>query len=118
MKKALVITVTILAFITLSCKKNASQFQGQVRFVDSTGAYFPADSAIITIHKNDTAKAATLTSTADGEGIYLITDVPDGVWVVKGVLMIDSNTTYVGVTSKFESSGKDFIAAPVDMIEI
>ncbi|UKN02406.1 hypothetical protein K6119_02585 [Paracrocinitomix mangrovi] len=103
------------ALFTVSCKKNASTFQGQVRYIDSNGAYHIADSAMITLHKNDTGKVAEYTSYADEEGIFQIQNVADGIWVAKGELWLDTLTQYVGITKKLECKGKDIVAAPIDM---
>ena len=115
MRKRFILTLAVFALAIMSCKKDASKFQGHVRYIDSTGAYFAADSAMISIHENDTAKPITISGITNAEGIYLIENVPDGRYVVKAELFIDSNLTYVGITERIECSGKDFIAAPVDM---
>lgn len=115
MRKSFILTLVVFSLAIMSCKKDASKFQGHVRYIDSTGAYFAADSAIISLHENDTAKPVTISGMTDSEGIYLIENVPDGIFVVMAQLFIDSNLTYTGITDKMECSGKDFIAAPVDM---
>jgi len=117
MKKGIIISLMTVALIAVSCKKDASQFQGMVRYVDSTGAYYPADSAIITFHDKDTSAPATITSYTNAEGIYHVTDVPDGIWVVRAVLEIDSNLTYLAVSDRVEAYGKDFVAVALDMME-
>ena len=115
MKKTILLSLFAFALMTVSCKKDASEFQGKVRYIDSLGAYHVADSVVITFHDKDTSAPVALTTYTDGEGIYLISDVPDGIWVLKAQLAIDSNTVYSGFTEKLECKGKDFIAAPIDM---
>lgn len=115
MKKIFVFGMAFGLVAITSCKKDASQIQGQVRYIDSTGMYWPAAGAVMTLHENDTSKSATMSVTANAEGIYNMTSVPDGVYVVMGTLMVDSTLTYVGVSNKFECSKKDFVASPVDM---
>lgn len=117
MKKWVLVPLAICCSVMIGCKKDASQFQGMVRYVDSLGAYHTADSALITIHNKDTSAPAELTGYTDTEGIYLLSDVPDGIWVVRAVLELDSTTTYLGVSKKMECYGKDFVAAPIDMIK-
>lgn len=117
MKKIGLILMLPVLISFSSCKKDESKVQGMVRYIDSTGAYFPADSALITIHNKDTSAEAALTGNTDAEGIYLLEGVPDGQWVVRAVLMPDTNTTYIGVSEKFECYGKDFIGAQIDMTE-
>ena len=114
--------IGFLLFIPLllpfaSCKKDESKVQGMVRYIDSTGAYFSADSAMISVHNKDTSAAAELTENTDAEGIYFLEGVPDGQWVVRAYLQVDSNTTYIGVSEKFECYGKDFVGAKIDMKE-
>ncbi|MBD3635945.1 MAG: hypothetical protein HUJ25_01275 [Crocinitomicaceae bacterium] len=118
MKKGIILSLVLFGLIFMSCKKNASKFQGRVQYVDSTGAWFYADSAIITFHDKDTNAPVSLTGATDADGIFLIENVPDGQWVLKGTLMIDSNTTYIGISDKLECKGKDFVAAPIDMVEV
>lgn len=118
MNKALLFTSFILLAGFMSCKKDASQFQGMVRYIDSTGAYYPAPGATITFHEKDSSKAIVYTGSTDAEGIYNMTGIADGQWVVKATLMVDSTLTYIGISNKLECKGQDFIAAPIDMVEL
>ena len=117
MKKVIILSLAVFALVFVSCKKNESQIQGMVRYIDSAGIYYPADSAIITVHSKDTSAAIEMTGSTASDGIYLLGNVPDGDWVVRAVLQVDSNTTYVGISERFLCKRKDFIAAPIDMIE-
>lgn len=117
MRKGYFLAVVLVGLGMMSCKKDASKFQGQVRLIDSTGSYLSGPGATITVHPNDTAKASVLTGISNAEGVYLLENVPDGIYVLKAELIVDSTLTYVGVTSKLECTGKDFIAAPIDMSE-
>ena len=82
MKKGIIIALAAFGLVAVSCKKDASEFQGMVRYVDSLGVYHVADSAVITFHDKDTSAPISLTAYTNAEGIYYATDVPDGIWVV------------------------------------
>ena len=115
MKKAIILSVLGFSMIFVGCKKDQSEIQGMVRYIDSAGIYYPANSAIITVHSKDTSASIQMTGNTDGDGIYYLTNVPDGDWVLRAVLQVDSNTTYIGVSQRFECKRSDFIAAPIDM---
>ncbi|MEX1001346.1 MAG: hypothetical protein WDZ35_04455 [Crocinitomicaceae bacterium] len=115
MKRGSITLITFALLFFTACKKNESDVQGMVRYVDDQGFYHTADSATIILYEKDTTGSVVMSTSTDEDGIYQIQDIADGQYRVYGELMIDSNTVYKGVSSKFSCKGAELVAAPFDL---